>query len=130
MIGYLIQRAGCRFAGRKFTSDQRLARVTFLDEAAADAVAETVFRVPGLAFEIERKASAPDPDLDPTTAAIRNLTAIDGIGPAAASRLIDAGLGTREALKEALSTPEGRDRIVAAIPGIDPKDLPRWKRQL
>ncbi|GAB5541748.1 MAG: hypothetical protein SangKO_015080 [Sandaracinaceae bacterium] len=54
-----------------------------------------------------------------------NISEIEGIGPAYAEKLEDAGIRTVEALLEKAAQPEARKRI-AADSGVPEKSLLRW----
>ena len=54
-----------------------------------------------------------------------NISEIEGIGPAYAEKLDDAGIQTVEALLEKAAQPEARKRI-AADSGVPEKSLLRW----
>ena len=53
------------------------------------------------------------------------LVEIEGIGPAYAGKLTEAGLTTTEALLEAAATPKGRADL-AAKTGLNEKSILRW----
>ncbi len=119
---FLMQRAGHKVGGRKFPEDRPLARMIFIDDTARALVTEALRQVYGVTV-IEHELARPD------ATESRDLLTLDGIGPATARRLIEAGIATIDDLAGILADPVASEEL-AAKAKINRTDIDYWRRQL
>lgn len=121
-------------AARKRAADPAAILAELSPEGLSFLVPELAEQVIAQAKERLRKRAGPAPVVDPVAearaAALKDLMAIDGIGEATATRLIDElAIRSQAELAEHLRDP-GDSAALEAMPGISAANLAHWRRQL